>query len=85
MLAQKLGKPKVQFTDHMKLKKKTKVWILRSFLERGTKYPWKEIQRKSVEQRMKERQTAPSGNPSHIQSSNPDTIMDVNKCLLTGT
>jgi hypothetical protein len=25
------------------------------------------------------------GNPSHIQSPNSDTIVDANKCLLTGT
>jgi hypothetical protein len=28
MLAQKLGIPKVQFTDHMKLRRKTKVCVL---------------------------------------------------------
>jgi hypothetical protein len=39
----------------MKLKKKTKVWILRSFLDRGTKYPWEEIQRQNVEQKLNER------------------------------
>jgi hypothetical protein len=35
-------------------RKKVKVWILGSFLEGGTKYPWKELQRQSVEQRLKE-------------------------------
>ena len=51
----------IQFTNHRKLKKKedqrrkTKVWILRSFLEEGTKYTWKEIQRQSMEQRLKEK------------------------------
>ena len=54
ILAQKLRIPKIQFTDHVKLKKKTKVWILQSFLEGGTKYPWRELQRQSVEQRLKE-------------------------------
>jgi hypothetical protein len=29
-------------------------------------------------------ETAPPGDPSHIQSPNPDTIVDANKCLLTG-
>ena len=33
----------------------SQVWIRQSFLESGTKYPWKELQRQSVEQRMKER------------------------------
>jgi hypothetical protein len=48
---------KIQITKHMKFKKKeeAKVWILQSFLEGGTKYPWKELQRQSSEQRLKER------------------------------
>ena len=29
-------------------------------------------------------ETAPPGDPSHIQSPNPDTIVDAKKCLLTG-
>ena len=37
ILALKFGIPKIQFTDHMKLKKK-EVWVLRSFLEGVTKY-----------------------------------------------
>jgi hypothetical protein len=28
--------------------------------------------------------TVPPGKPSHIQFPNPDTIVDANKCLLTG-
>jgi hypothetical protein len=28
-------------------------------------------------------ETAPPGDPSHIQSPNPDTIVEANKCLLT--
>jgi hypothetical protein len=35
-------------------KLKTKVRIIQVFLEWGTKYPWKELQRQSVEQRLKE-------------------------------
>jgi hypothetical protein len=55
-LAQKFRIPKIQFTDLMKLKKKKyKVWILQYFLEGGTKYPWEEIQRQSMELRLKER------------------------------
>jgi hypothetical protein len=54
MLAQKLGIPKIQFTKHMKLKKKEdQSVILQSFLEGGTKCPWKELQRQIVEQRLK--------------------------------
>jgi hypothetical protein len=30
-------------------------------------------------------ETAPPGDPSHIQSPNPDTIVDANKDLLTET
>jgi hypothetical protein len=29
-------------------------------------------------------ETAPPGDPSHIQSPNPDAIVDAGKCLLTG-
>ena len=39
ILAQMLGIPKIQFTNHMKLKKKEdQMWVLLSFLEGGTKY-----------------------------------------------
>jgi hypothetical protein len=57
-----------------------------SFLEGGSKYPWEEIQRQSVEQRLKERPSrdSPPEDPSHIESPNSDTIVDANKCLLTG-
>jgi hypothetical protein len=40
-----------------------------------------------MEQRLKERhlpETVPLGDPSYIQSPNPDIVVDVNKCLLTG-
>jgi hypothetical protein len=33
---------------------KTKVWTLCLFLELGTKYPWKELQRQSLELRRKD-------------------------------
>ena len=29
-------------------------------------------------------ETAPPGDPSHMQTPNPDSIVDANKCLLTG-
>jgi hypothetical protein len=45
----------ISFAKHMKLKQKEdQVWILRSFLECGTKYPWKELQRQSLELRLEE-------------------------------
>jgi hypothetical protein len=34
-------------------RRKTKVWILWTFLEAQTKYSWKELQRKNVKQRLK--------------------------------
>jgi hypothetical protein len=34
------------------------VWILRSFLEGGIKYPWEKIQRQSLEQKLKERSSS---------------------------
>jgi hypothetical protein len=37
------------------MKKEDQVWITRSFLEAKTKYPWEEIQKYSVEQRLKEK------------------------------
>ena len=50
-------KAQIQFIGHMKLKKKEKVWMLQSFLERGTKYSWEKILRQSAEKRLKERQS----------------------------
>ena len=43
-------------------------------------------ERQSVEQSLKDRPSrdCPSGNPSHIESSNTDTIVVAKKCLLTG-
>jgi hypothetical protein len=40
----------------------------------------------SLEQKLKERSSndCPTWDPSHIQLPNPDTIVDANKCLLTG-
>ena len=56
LLAKKFGIPKIQFTEHMKLRRrKTKVWVLWSFLARGTKYSQEQIQRQSIEQRQKKR------------------------------
>ena len=56
ILAQKLRIPKIQFTDHMKLKKKEDLSVVVwSFLDRETICPWEEIQRQNVEQRLKGR------------------------------
>jgi hypothetical protein len=55
ILAQKLRIPKIQITDHIKLKKKDQSGMFQSFLGGGTKYSREEIWRQSVEQRLKER------------------------------
>jgi hypothetical protein len=39
---------------HYTRRRKTKIWTLPSFLEGETKYPWKELQIQSLEQRLKE-------------------------------
>ena len=67
-------------------KKKEEKSIQRSFLEGGTKYPQKVIQRQSVEQSLRERpsETTPPIDPSHIQFQSPDTIMDAHKYVLSG-
>jgi hypothetical protein len=59
--------------------------MIQSFLEVGTKYSWEEIHRQSVEQRLNKKlhRHCPPGPPSHIQTPNPDTIVDAKKCLLT--
>jgi hypothetical protein len=55
------GKPntnlvQIQFAKHMKLKKKEDQSVDTSFLLR-TKHPWKELQRRSSEQSLKERKS----------------------------
>jgi hypothetical protein len=60
-----------------------KGWILRSFLEGETEYPWEEIQRQSVEQRLKERPSRDCPTWGSIHSLNPDSTVYTNKCLLT--
>jgi hypothetical protein len=71
----------------MKLKKKEdhSVDILWSFLEKGDQNThgrrykvWSRHWRKGHPV------IVPPGDPSHIQFPNPDTIVDANKCLLTG-
>jgi hypothetical protein len=48
--------PKIQFIDHMKLKKKEDLSVDPSvLLRRGTKFPYEGMQRQNVEQRLKER------------------------------
>ena len=66
ILAQKLRIPKIQSTWNSR-RMKTKVWTLCPFLELGTKYPWKELQRQSLEMRQKDG----SSSDCHIQRSIP--------------
>ena len=55
-ISSKAQNTKTQFTDQMKLKKKEDQSMdISILLRRGSKYPWEEIQRQSVEQRLKER------------------------------
>jgi hypothetical protein len=61
------------------MKKENKVWMLQCILEGGRKYSQEEIWRQIVEQRLKESSsrdcfTSYLGNPSQVQSPNPDTI-----------
>jgi hypothetical protein len=82
--------PKVQFTDHMKLKKKKKedqsVGVL-VLLRRGNKIPMGGHTEKKCGAETEEKcgaETAQPGDTSHIQLPKPDTIVDANKCLLRG-
>jgi hypothetical protein len=54
ILAQKLEIPKKQLTKHMKIKKEDQSIDTLILLRRGTKCPWKELQRQRVVQRLKE-------------------------------
>jgi hypothetical protein len=61
--------------------------MFQSFLEGGRKYSREEIQRQSVEQRLKERPNRDytTWGSICIQTPNPDIIADAKKCLLTET
>jgi hypothetical protein len=63
------------------LRRKTKGWILQSFLEWGTKYQQEEIQRQTLEQRLRKGypETASPGDQSHIQLPNLDTVLQILK------
>jgi hypothetical protein len=55
MLAQKHRKPKIQLAKHMKLKKNEDQSVdSLPLLRIGTKHPWNELQRQSLEVRWKE-------------------------------
>jgi hypothetical protein len=46
------------------------MWILWSFLEVGSKYPWEEIQKQNLEQKLKER----TSTDCPTWGSNPYTV-----------
>ena len=77
ILAQTFRIPKIQFTDHMKLKKKEDQNVDASVLFRRVN---KIITGGNMETKCVA--TAPPGNPSHIQPPNLDDIVDAGKCLL---
>jgi hypothetical protein len=53
-LPRNLEYPRYNFQNTRKSRRKTKAWILHSSLEYGIKYPWKELQRQSLELRRKD-------------------------------
>jgi hypothetical protein len=83
-LTQKLGISEVKLTDHMKLKKEDQNVDTSVLLRRGNKIlnggktekVWSRDWRKGPPE------TPPPGDPSYIQTPNPDTIADAKKCLL---
>jgi hypothetical protein len=66
-------------------RRKIKVWTLQSFLEGGIKYVGSKYGDKvwSRDWRKGHPEIAPPGDPSHIQTQNPDTIVDAKNCLMT--
>jgi hypothetical protein len=82
--AEKLRIPKIQFSKHMKLKKKEDQSVDTSILLRkGNKIPMEGILTMcGAETEGMTIQRLP--HPSHIQPPKPDTVVDANKCLLAG-
>jgi hypothetical protein len=72
----------------MNLKKEYQSVDTSVLLRRGNKIPMggnTEIKYGAESERRKDHpETAPPGDTSHIQSPNLDTMVDANKCLLTG-
>jgi hypothetical protein len=66
--------------------RKTKVWVLRSFLEGVTQYTWEQIWRQSVEQRLKERPSrdCPTEGAILYTDTKPRHYCGCQKSLLTG-
>ena len=87
ILAQKVGIPKIQFPNYMKLKKKEDPSIDTSILHRrGNKIPIEGVTETKLgaeTEGMTIQRLSHLGS-THVQSPNPNTIVDTNKCLLTG-
>ena len=87
ILAQKLRILKYNLQNTRKSRRrKTNMWILHSSLEYGIKYPWKELQRQSLELRwrMDYAETTPPVDLSHNQPPNTDIIAYTSNILLKG-
>jgi hypothetical protein len=73
-------------TTWSSIRRKSKVWVLRSFLEgeQNTHSNTYEDKVLSTNWRKGHPETVPPGDSSHIQLPNPDTIVDAKKCMLKG-
>jgi hypothetical protein len=76
----------MQVAKHMKLKKNEDQCVDALPLELGTKHPWKELQRQSLELRQKDgpSRDCQTRESSHNQPPNADTIAYASKILLKG-
>ena len=88
ILSPRSGIPKIQFTDHMKLKEKENQSVDASLLlRRGNKIlTWGNMEPKcgaETEGKAIQRLSHLGLHPVCIQSSNSDTVVDAKKCLLT--
>ena len=69
----------------MKIKKKEDQSVDTSYLlRRGNKLPMEGVTETTLGAEMDHPETAPPGDPSHIQPPNPDTIAFASKMLLKG-
>ena len=87
ILTQKLGIPKIQFTDLMKLKKEDQSVDTSILLRRGNKIPIEGVTETKfgAETEGQTIQKLPYlGDPSHKQPPKPDTIAYASKILLMG-
>jgi hypothetical protein len=83
-----LGIPKIQFPDHMKLKKKEdqSVGSLVLLMRRNKIIKGANIETTSGSETEGKtiKRLPPPGYPSYILSSNTDTFVNAKKCMMTG-